>query len=148
MGFRIIVLQGLALLIAAVAPGCSSLGPAFEHSYTLVTINRETLPAALIVANTVEGKRYEFQQVRGNLRLYSGSRFELEREYRRVWDGKVTESQIVDKSTGHFDRNDSVLVLRLTTKVGDETYTYVRLDAGRILRGTQDFGKVHEYVLE
>jgi hypothetical protein len=142
---------GIGLLIALGLPlsSCSLFGPSESQLYSLQSIDGQPLPATIISATTVDGDLYEFQAVRGSLRLLNGGRLKKERDVRNAWNGVPSDTVNAGRWTGTYLRTDTTLTIRFTDTQGVlNVFTYRILEGGRVLKGIEgDFApRVYEYV--
>ena len=140
--------------VVAFLSACGATEPEPSLVYSLARVASQPLPAPMDAARWQDGTLRVIEALEGRITLFDDGSFKYETLARRTVDGVPVEDLGWRRLSGVYERSDSTVIARfdgVRDVLGHPlayTVAYHVLDSGRVLRGTQGFGRVYEWVLE
>ncbi|NIM50649.1 MAG: hypothetical protein GTN78_03600 [Gemmatimonadales bacterium] len=139
--------------VVAFLSACGATEPEPPLVYSLARVAGQPLPAPMDAARWSDGTLRVIEALEGRLTLFGDGSFKYEKLARRTVDGVPVEDLGWRRHSGVYERTDSTVIARfdgardVLGRPSVYTVTYRVSDSGRVLRGTQAFGRVYEWVL-
>ncbi len=152
-GSRRFAAVGLASLLALLGACGDGTEPEPPLVYALAQVAGQALPAPMDAARWPDGTDRDIEALEGRLTLFSDGSFEYGTHAQRTVDGVPYEDLGWKWLSGAYERTDSTVIAHfdgvrdVVGRPWDYTVTYHVSDSGRVLTGTQGFGRVYVWVL-